>query len=39
LTESIAEGKGDFMPGWKGNLSSDEIRSLVAQIRAFGKKK
>ena len=38
LTESIKNGKGDFMPAWKGKLSADEIKGLINHIRAFGKK-
>ena len=39
LTKAIAEGKGDFMPPWKEKLLVEEIKALVSQIRAFGKKK
>jgi cytochrome c oxidase cbb3-type subunit 3 len=39
LTESINNGKGDFMPAWKGKLSADEIKGLVGYVRALGKKK
>lgn len=38
LTESIANGKGKFMPAFKGKLSDDQIASLVAQVRSFGHK-
>ncbi|MCI0391243.1 MAG: c-type cytochrome [Acidobacteria bacterium] len=39
LTESITNGKGDFMPAWKGKLSAEEIKALVAYVRSFAKKK
>ena len=39
LTEAINNGKGDFMPAWKGKLSTEEIKALAAYVRAFGKKK
>jgi cytochrome c oxidase cbb3-type subunit 3 len=39
LTKVVVEGKGDFMPAWKEKLSAEEIKALVGQIRAFGKKK
>jgi cytochrome c oxidase cbb3-type subunit 3 len=39
LTKAVVEGKGDFMPAWKDKLSAEEIKALVGQIRAFGKKK
>ena len=37
LTTTISNGKGDVMPAWKTKLSADEIKALVAHIRAFGK--
>lgn len=37
LTGSIANGKGETMPAWKTKLSADEIKGLVAHIRAFKK--
>lgn len=39
LTEAINNGKGDFMPGWKGKLAADEIKALVGHVRVLGKKK
>ncbi len=38
IAEAIRNGKGRFMPGWKGKLSEDEITALVGRVRAFGKK-
>jgi mono/diheme cytochrome c family protein len=32
------DGKGKYMPGFKGKLSDEEIVAVVARIRAFGKK-
>ena len=29
----IATGKGDYMPGWKGELSDEEIAALASYIR------
>ncbi|HLG18151.1 MAG TPA: c-type cytochrome [Blastocatellia bacterium] len=39
LAESLANGKGKFMPAWKDKLSGEQINALVGQVRAFGKKK
>ena len=39
LIESVTNGKGDFMPAWKEQLTPEEIKALVAHVRAFGKKK
>ncbi len=39
LTKVILEGKGDFMPPWKEKLSTEEIKTVVGQIRVFGKNK
>jgi len=39
ISASIHDGKGKFMPPFKGKLTDDQISSLVAQIRAFGKRK
>lgn len=38
ISASIHDGKGKFMPAFKGKLSEDQISSLVAQVRAFGKR-
>ncbi len=39
INEAITNGKGKFMPAWKDRLSAEEIAALVAQVRAFGRKK
>lgn len=39
IIAAINNGKGDFMPGWKDQLKPAEVKSLVAYLRAFGKKK
>ena len=39
ILASIRDGKGKFMPGFKGKLTDQQISSLVAQVRAFGKRK
>ncbi|MCG7900079.1 MAG: c-type cytochrome [Candidatus Thiodiazotropha weberae] len=33
LTKDILEGKGDYMPGWKGILTNEEVDGLVSYIR------
>lgn len=33
LVLSIMEGKGRFMPGWKGILSDEDVEALVSYIR------
>ena len=33
LVGIIATGKGDYMPGWKGTLSDEEIAALASYIR------
>ncbi len=33
LMRSILEGKGRFMPAWKGILSQDDVEALVSYIR------
>ena len=35
FTASITNGKGDVMPAFKGKISPDEIKALVAHVRAF----
>jgi mono/diheme cytochrome c family protein len=39
ITESIKNGKGKFMPAFKGRLSDEETGAVVQRIRMFGKKK
>jgi mono/diheme cytochrome c family protein len=39
IAESIKNGKGKFMPSFKGKLSDEETGSVVQRIRGFGKKK
>jgi mono/diheme cytochrome c family protein len=39
ITESIKNGKGKFMPPFKGRLSDEETGAVVQRIRVFGKKK
>jgi len=39
IADSISNGKGKFMPSFKGKLSQEEISALVAQVRTFAKKK
>jgi mono/diheme cytochrome c family protein len=38
IAESIKNGKGKFMPGFKSKLSEQEIGAVIQRIRAFGKK-
>ncbi|HMV86000.1 MAG TPA: c-type cytochrome [Blastocatellia bacterium] len=38
ITADINNGKGDFMPAWKGKLKPAEVTALVKHIRSFGKK-
>ncbi|MEW8441550.1 MAG: c-type cytochrome [Candidatus Thiodiazotropha taylori] len=33
LAKDIIEGKGDYMPGWKGILTNEEVDALVSYIR------
>jgi mono/diheme cytochrome c family protein/uncharacterized membrane protein len=35
LLASILDGKGDEMPGWRGKISKEQARGLVAHLRAF----
>ena len=37
LTHSVTEGKGN-MPGFKGNITDDEIHAVVTFIRTFAAK-
>jgi mono/diheme cytochrome c family protein len=39
LADSIKNGKGKFMPAFKGKLSDEETGAVIQQIRVFGKKK
>jgi cytochrome c6 len=38
LTDSITNGKGKRMPAYKGKLTDDQIKQLVAYIRDLAKK-
>ena len=38
ISDVIHNGKGKFMPAFKGKLTDEQITALVAQVRAFGKK-
>jgi uncharacterized membrane protein len=37
LRTSIRDGKEDQMPAFGGRVSDDQVRQLVAQVRAFGR--
>ena len=37
LTQSVTEGKGN-MPGFKGNITDDEIHAVVTFVRTFAAK-
>jgi mono/diheme cytochrome c family protein len=39
IADSIKNGKGKFMPAFKGKLSDEETGAVVQRIRALGKKK
>jgi len=39
IANAIKNGKGKFMPAFKGKLSDEETGAVVQRIRAFGKKK
>jgi mono/diheme cytochrome c family protein len=39
IADSIKNGKGKFMPGFKTKLSEEETEAVVQRIRAFVKKK
>ena len=39
IADSIKNGKGKFMPAFKGKLSDEETGAVIQQIRVFGKKK
>ena len=36
LTASILEGKGSLMPAWRGRLTAEQVRELVAFVRTLG---
>jgi len=38
ITDSVKNGKGKFMPSFKGKLSEEETGAVVQRIRAFSKK-
>jgi mono/diheme cytochrome c family protein len=38
IADAIRDGKGKFMPAWKGKLSEDDVNGMVGRVRAFGKK-
>jgi cbb3-type cytochrome c oxidase subunit III len=38
IGDSIRNGKGKYMPAYKGKLSDDDINAVAARVRAFGKK-
>src|SRR5437764_394800 len=35
LLASILDGMGDEMPAWRGKISKEQARGLVAQVRSF----
>jgi mono/diheme cytochrome c family protein len=37
LTASINNGKGEAMAAWKGKLTAEEIKALVAYVRSLKK--
>ncbi len=37
LTTSITNGKGEAMAAWKGKLTAEEIKALVAYVRSLKK--
>lgn len=37
IAAAINNGKGDYMPAFKGKLTPDEVKALVAKIRSFKK--
>ena len=39
LIDATTNGKGKKMPAYKGKLTDDQIKQLVAYIRELGKKK
>jgi mono/diheme cytochrome c family protein len=39
IADAIKNGRGKFMPAFKGKLSEEDTGAVVQRIRAFGKKK
>jgi mono/diheme cytochrome c family protein len=39
ITDAVKNGRGKFMPAFKGKLSEEETSAVVQRIRAFGKNK
>jgi mono/diheme cytochrome c family protein len=39
IADAIKNGKGKFMPAFKGRLSEEETGAVIQRIRALGKKK
>jgi len=37
LVKSILDGKGRFMPAWRGILSQTEVEALVSYIRLLSR--
>lgn len=37
IAADINNGKGDFMPAWKGKLKPAEVKAVVAHIRSLKK--
>jgi cbb3-type cytochrome c oxidase subunit III len=37
LTNTIRDGKGDYMPSWKGFLNDDEIADVASYLRLLGR--
>jgi cbb3-type cytochrome c oxidase subunit III len=37
LVKLIREGKGDYMPSWKGALSDDEITDVASYVRLLAR--
>ena len=38
ISDVVHNGKGKYMPAFKGKLSDEQITAVVGQVRAFGKK-
>jgi len=36
MIRAIKNGKGNYMPAWKGIISNDEVEALVSYIRLLG---
>ena len=39
IADTVRNGKGKYMPSFKGKLSEAEITAVVAKVRSFGKKR